>query len=249
MKIFLCFVFLVGALQATAQSTDSRSAKPEASITHSLSDESTFRQIFRKTVDEAATLEDSRSKSAWVVEAGGQMFVPRNFTVTNSYFEVPYSSTFTNIAGVGLEMSWGVFSHSSFLLSGVVGGGYRYGQALGKARSLKTQQWMTDSFRLQDVSSFVALRAAYSYSFATLFVEPGIGMHRVNQNGYLDGLSEGFWVPATNLRAGLVLFDQTQTQRNAWFGGVGASVALENSFSSKQKIQGRIFNLHLRARL
>jgi hypothetical protein len=213
-----------------------------------MADEPTFRQIFRQSVEEAASLESMRRRDAFTVEVSAALTNPKDLTLSNKYFEVPHARSGTNLPGVQFGFAFGLASSSHFRLGGVATTGYSYSQYVGKAKSLGTGYESMDSIRLQRVPLLLGTRATYDMGPIALFIEPAAGVQWLSQTGYLDGISQNFWVPTAAVTGGLVLFDQT-SRSNSWFGGVRLAMGIEHSFSSAQRIDMKHLEVGIRARL
>ncbi|MBS1985383.1 MAG: hypothetical protein JST16_14555 [Bdellovibrionales bacterium] len=213
-----------------------------------ITDEPTFRQIFRQSVEEAASLESVRRRDAFTIEVGAVLTSPNELTLSNKYFEVPHARSGTNLPGVQFGFSFGIVSNSRFRLGGIVTTGYSYAQYVGRAKSLKTGYESMDSLRLQRVPLLLGTRATYDAGPVALFVEPALGVQWLSQAGYLDGVSQNFWVPTAAITGGIVLFDQT-SRSSSWFGGVRLAAGIERSLGSDQKIDMKQFEVGIRARL
>lgn len=233
-------VFSLTAVLATG-TTFAQEDKP-------MTDEPTFRQIFRQSVEEAASLESVRRRDAFTIEVGAALTSPNELTLSNKYFEVPHARSGMNLPGVQFGFAFGLASNSRFRLGGVVTTGYSYSQYVGKAKSLRTGYESMDSIRLQRVPLLLGTRATYDTGPVALFVEPAIGVQWLSQAGYLDGVSQNFWVPTASVTAGLVLFDQS-SRSSSWFGGVRLAAGIERDLGSDQKIDMKHFEVGIRARL
>lgn len=213
-----------------------------------ISDEPTFRQIFRQSVEEAASLESMRSREAFTIEVSAALANPSELTLRNKYFEVPHARSGVTLPGVQFGFAFGLTSSSRFSLGGVITAGYAYAQSIGKAKSLKTGYESTDSLRIQKVPFLAGARATYDTGPVALFIEPAVGVQWLGQTGYLDGVSQSFWVPTVTATAGIVLFDQA-ARSNSWFGGLRVAAGFERALGSDQEVNMKRIEVGIRARL
>ena len=212
-----------------------------------ISDEPTFREIFKQSVADASSLVSMRKRDSVAVELSGTVETPTNVVLTNKYFEVPHSDSLSNLPGFQMGFSVGLVSSSRFQLSGIGQTGYAYSQFIGSVKSTKTGFTSADSLRLQRVPLLAGVRATYDSGPVSVFVEPALGMQWLSQNGYLDGVSQNFWVPYASASAGVLLFNQSGS--SSWFGGIKIAAGFEKSVGSEQKFEARRYELGIRARL
>lgn len=224
------------------------SAAVRAQEARELSDEPTFRQIFRQSVADAASLESARRRDALTLELSGLVVSPEKLVLTNAYFKVPHDRVFTSLPGFQASGSFGLAGARWARLGGVVSTGYSYVQGVGRATSQQTKQASIDALTLQRIPLTAGLRATFDSAWASFFAESAIGLQFLTQTGRLDGLSQSFRVATASGTVGVVLFDQT-LRSNDWFGGLKLSAGVEKALGTSQTLQLKRFEAGLRARL
>ncbi len=213
-----------------------------AQDTDALTDEPTFRQIFRQSVEEAASLESFSKRESLAAELSAIVANPKDIVLSNRYFEVPHANA---LPGIQLGLFAEVAHVSRFRFSGVAGLGYAFHQTVGQGRSMTTGLSSRDSIKLQRIPFSFGLRAVVDAGIAEFFVEPALGVQWWDQSGFLDGVSQSFWIPSFSASGGVILFGRT----SGWFGGLKLAGGWEKNIGSGQRAELTQFQIGIRARL
>lgn len=236
-----CLFFISILLIQTALSAEDPNQSSEFQLESGLVD-----RLYKESITESerATLQHSANVT---VAPFFSLFNPATFTLTNNYFEVPYSEGIGSVPSLSIVASGRIFSVGGLYLMGVGGVGYSMKEVVQKVNSktATSDPVRTTQVTLHWLPLSIGTRLEYRFSgFEAVrpFVIAKGGAEWLYQVGSLDGLEQGFWIPFVQYGAGLTLFDSVASP-DRWFGGVTLSVSQHQSFSSAQIVEGTVFDL------
>ncbi len=194
--------------------------------------------LYKGSVEESST-EFRSGASALTFTPVLSFITPNQLSLSNNYWEVPYTSQLGSIPAFSLNVSnplayWGDFS---LLLKGNVG--YSYKEAAFSATSKQTGKESRGVLTLHWLPLSMGTRIEYRLFKSQIvkpFVEVGGGIQWLYQSGKLDGIEQGFWIPFYQTSLGLTFFGTDDVHGN-WFGGINIGGSLRNSFASQQNIR------------
>lgn len=235
MKILWMFFFAFQALLAYGAET-TVSSDSEFNI-----DKNLVNELYKQTLDEGK-IETTVVSGSVVVRPQLSYYILSKFTLTNNYFEVPYSNSLKSMALLSFNVAFPLTSFGRFDLFGQGRVGYMYREGLIKVHQKGSITDMTDNVKLHWLPCSLSLKTSYDvngFSFIKPSVTVGAGAQWFYQIGNLDqsGIEQGFWVPFYFGGAHLTFFDQTH-KTNAWFGGVTLGTSYQDSFASDQVFRG-----------
>lgn len=229
---FIHSFFLLGTLSVGAIAHDVSASTIDPSQFEI--EEGLVEKIYRQNAQEAK-VDVNPKHSDWLVSSSLSLFNPKSFVLSNPYFDVDYGRSLGSLPAVRLELATPVFSWKTvdFLLLGRVG--YSYRESLYSVRS-KNGTAFTDLIRLHwlPVSFGAAIESPLPYlGFIRPRLGGGIGLQWIYQQGRLDGLEQGFWIPFSYLEASVSLFASKD-----WFGGLKGGVTWLQSMAGDQGMSG-----------
>ena len=203
-------------------------------------------RLYKESVTESerATLQHSANVT---VSALFSLFNPAALTLSNDYFEVPYSQGIGSVPSLSIGASGRIFSVGGLYLMGTGGVGYSMKEVVQtvSSKTASSDPNRTTRITLHWLPLSIGTRLEYRFSgFEAVrpFLSAKGGAEWLYQVGSLDGLEQGFWVPFVQYGAGLTLFDSASSP-DRWFGGVTVGISKHQSFSSAQSVEGTVFDL------
>lgn len=223
---------LTGKKGKAAPSESVKKEEPEGIVV----DDSNFKAIFNQSVAEENVVLEKRTRS-FDVEIGAAYNSINDLTLSNNYFTVDYAEELKTVPSLKFSLAKDIWSNSRTAVSGLVNLGYGFKQTRILAESKRGTK-LTDQVALQwiPLSAGVQIKQKIpgTQRFSAFF-SPSIGSQYFHQAGNLDGIDQGYWVGFWNLRAGLVLFEQTSKKIGAAFEGVVLGGNISQAVGSNQK--------------
>lgn len=196
-------------------------------------------KIYRESVTSAGV--DTNPISRGILVAPQLTFLnATELTLSNNYFTVPYTASGNGgFPMFGLTASGNVaqLGPVEVSLSGRLA--YSYKEAVIEAqspsgsgvKSLLKLHWIPISAGVNLTGNVFGTQAIKPYVFGS------VGAQWLYQQGALDGVEQGFWVPFLRAGGGLTLFDSIR-RTGDWFGGLQIGASTQNSFGSTQTVKG-----------
>ncbi|MBY0371935.1 hypothetical protein K2X33_14715 [bacterium] len=230
MKLIYALVFLTLSGHANAHEGSSSSIDPSQFEI----EENLVEKIYQQNA-QAAKLDINPRHSDWLVSSSFSLFSPKTFVLSNPYFDVDYGRNLGTLPTVRLELAAPILSWKTMdlLLLGRIA--YSYRESLYSVRS-KSGTEFKDLIRLHwlPASFGGAIEAPIPYlTFIRPRVGGGVGLQWIYQQGRLDGLEQGFWIPFSYLEASVSLFASKD-----WFGGLKGGVTWLQSMAGAQGMSG-----------
>ncbi|MBP7843509.1 MAG: hypothetical protein KA116_01720 [Proteobacteria bacterium] len=199
-------------------------------------DESNFKEIFNQSVVQESSVLEKRTRS-FDVEIGAAYNSINDLILSNNYFTVNYTEELKAVPSMKFSLAKDIWSNSKTAASGLVNLGYSMKQARVLAESKRGTK-LTDQVALQwiplSAGAQIKQKIPGTQHFSAFFA-PSIGSQYFYQTGNLDGIDQGYWIGFWNLRAGLVLFEQTSKKIGSVFEGVVLGGNLSQAVVSRQK--------------
>lgn len=198
-------------------------------------DEATFKEIFEGNVTRAKA-EVEGATSAFRLTPTFSWASIDELSTANNYFTVPISNSVNSIPLFQAQFSFRTLSWKGLELLPNASVGYGMKESQVTARS-KLGTNLSDLLRIHWLPLSLGGQVSYKIpglKVVKVFVNPSIGVQWLYQSGRLDGIDQGFWIPFYKLGGGVNLFDQSEKDASAWFGGVNLSAETLSSFGSAQ---------------
>jgi len=197
------------------------------------------------------TLEDTAAKSpesfsSLVITPQVSFVTPQKLRVTNSYFDVSHAESLRGVPAFGLAVQTPWVQFSGFTVSPLGGLSYAFRESATRLTSMAGPE-LVDLVKVHWLTLDVALTLDYEIprvSWLRPFVQLGSGVQWLYQNGNLDGLEQGFWIPFYAAKAGLNLFTRPRVP-SEWFGGFVVASTLRRSFGSQTQVESWSLDLGL----
>ena len=173
------------------------------------------------------------------IDSSVRLFFPKDFTLSNSYFTVPYAKSSKTLPGVMVGPQIPIVSLGNGQLNSLLHFGYAYTQGIIEADS-DSGLSVKDAVELQWIPVQAGLEVV-SGPLTSQKIKIGLtstaGMDWYTQSGQLDGMNQTFWVPRYEVGSSLILFSQNSAESSG-FDGIRLSGIYYRTFSTKQVNRG-----------
>ncbi len=191
-------------------------------------------KIFKDNAN-ASDLELLETSSGWKVSPSLSFFSPDKFTLSNPYFDVDYAQNMKALPTVRLAIAAPIAQWKGFEVQATGKVSYAFRESLFSVQS-KTGVSLTDSIRVHWLPVSAGLTIEYEiphFPFLKPSVGGGVGLQWIYQQGRLDGLEQGFWLPFSTFEAAITFFPSSD-----WFAGFRLGASLVQSFGESQNVRG-----------
>lgn len=194
----------------------------------------------------ASQLDSSDDRNGWTVSAALSFFNPEKFALNNPYFDIDYTQNIKSLPNLRMTVDAPIGSWKGFELEVTGRVSYSFRESLFAVKS-KSGVSLTDSIRIHWLPVSAGLTLEYEIPYVP-FLRPslgaGAGLQWIYQQGRLDGLEQGFWLPFSYVEATLTFFPSTD-----WFTGFRTGASLVQSFGDGQSLRGWSVDVGLLFRL
>lgn len=171
------------------------------------------------------------------------IIMPRELSLTNREYSIPYSNQFANLSNfsIGMVSPLKISERYQLLALYRLGVTYKEGFYGFKKRSGESVE---SKVKLAWVPISVGGKIQYSipdFPFIKPSLSFGGGVHWLYQTGNLGGMNSSFWVPYYFVTPALSFFEGANT--GDWFGGFTFGVSYQNSFATQQTVKAWTFDL------
>ncbi len=183
----------------------------------------------------ASNLELLDTSSGWKVSPSLSFFSPEKFILSNPYFDIDYSPNMQTLPSLRLAVAAPIARWKGLEIQATGRVSYSFRESLFSVRS-KTGVSLTDSIRVHWLPASAGLTMEYEiphFSFLKPSIGGGAGLQWIYQQGRLDGLEQGFWLPFSYFEAAITFFPSTD-----WFTGFRVGATLVQSFGDSQNVRG-----------
>ena len=195
--------------------------------------------ISDRIYSQTATSLTTQATGSLAIDSSIRLFFPREFTLSNNYFTVPYAQSSKALPGFMVGPQIPLMTLSNGQLNSLVHIGYAYTQGIVEADS-DTGLSVKDAVELQWIPVQAGLEAV-SRPLTSQRIKLGLfstaGMDWYTQSGQLDGMNQTFWVPRYEVGSCVTLFPQ-DSSISGGFDGIRLSGLYYRSFSTKQINRG-----------
>jgi hypothetical protein len=200
-------------------------------------------------VEEEVDFEES--KQIWYLTPQLSVISPREISLSNKAYDIPYAETLTGLPafhlGAGTSLGEVSTSLGDFEFFGMARIGYT---AKSLPVNLQSREHATErrsgEIKLHWVPLAGGVEIRYSvpgFPFVRPVLTAGGGVHWMYQHGQFNSVNDSFWIPHFFIMPGIAFFESKSP--TDWFGGFTFGVTYQDSFASRQKVKTWSFDLSM----